>query len=40
MGILAVRSYEPWTITSILAGIVLLALVVGVLILAVVRGNR
>jgi uncharacterized integral membrane protein len=40
MGNLAVRSYEPWTITSILAGIVLLALVVGVLILAFVRGNR
>jgi hypothetical protein len=40
MGILAVRSYEPWTITSTLAGFVLLALVVGVLIFAVGRGNR
>jgi len=40
MGILAVRSYEPWTITSILAAIALFALVVGILIFALVRGNR
>lgn len=40
MGILAVRTYEPWTMTSILTGVVLLALVVGALIFAVGRGNR
>lgn len=40
MGVLAVRSYEPWTITSILAGVVLFALVVGILIFALGRGNR
>jgi hypothetical protein len=40
MGILAVRTYEPWTMTSILTGVILLALVVGALIFAVGRGNR
>ena len=37
---LAVRTYEPWTLANILGGLVLLALLLGVLIFALHRVNR
>jgi hypothetical protein len=37
---LAVRTYEPWTLANILGGLVLLALILGVLIFALQRANR
>jgi ABC-type spermidine/putrescine transport system permease subunit I len=40
MGVFAVRTYEPWTIGSALSGLLLLAVVVAVLILALSRRNR
>ena len=40
MPIMAVRTYEPWTAATVLAVLLLLAVIVAVLILAVRRGNR
>jgi len=40
MLIMAVRTYEPWGITTVLGGLLLSALVVAVLIFALRRGNR
>lgn len=40
MVVLALRTYEPWTISSVLAGVVIAAGLVAVLILAVQRRNR
>jgi len=36
----AVRTYEPWTAASLLAGVLLVVCVVAVLIVAVLRRNR
>jgi hypothetical protein len=36
----AVRTYEPWTAASLLAGILLVVCLVAVIILAVRRRNR
>lgn len=36
----AVRTYEPWTLANILGGLVLSAVVLGVLIFALLRVNR
>ncbi|MEX1125395.1 MAG: hypothetical protein WEE53_06985 [Acidimicrobiia bacterium] len=36
----AVRTYEPWTAGSLLAGIILIVFLVAALILAVRRRNR
>jgi predicted membrane protein len=40
MGVLAVRTYEPWTVASFLTGLALAVLIVVVLIFALQRGNR
>jgi hypothetical protein len=40
MPVMAVRTYEPWTVVSFLAGLVLVALIVAVLIFALRRRNR
>ncbi len=40
MHVLAVRTYETWTVASLLAGLVLAALFVVVLIFALQRRNR
>ncbi len=40
MLIVALRTYEPWTAATVLGGVVLLACLLGVLILALRRGNR
>jgi hypothetical protein len=37
---LALRTYEPWTLANILGGVVLSAILLGVLIFALRRGNR
>jgi hypothetical protein len=37
---LAIRTYEPWTVLSALAGVILLALTVALIILAVPDDNR
>jgi hypothetical protein len=36
----AVRTYEPWTAVSLLAGVILIVCLVAALILAVRRRNR
>jgi hypothetical protein len=40
MFVWAIRTYEPWTIASVLAAVVITVALVGVLILAVQRRNR
>ena len=40
MLVLAVRTYEPWTVTSFFGGLILLALIGVLLIVAAQRGNR
>jgi cbb3-type cytochrome oxidase subunit 3 len=40
MLIVAVRTYEPWTLASVLGGLVLLGCLLGVLIFALRRVNR
>jgi hypothetical protein len=40
MPVMAIRTYEPWTFLSALAGMILLVAVVTSLILASQRGNR
>jgi hypothetical protein len=37
---LAVRTYEPWTLANVLGGLVLLAILFGILIFALRRVNR
>lgn len=37
---LALRTYEPWTVANILGGLVLSAILLGVLIFALRRANR
>jgi len=37
---LALRTYEPWTLANILGGVVLSAILFGVLIFALRRANR
>jgi hypothetical protein len=37
---LALRTYEPWTLANILGGLVLSAILLGVLIFALRRANR
>jgi len=36
----AVRTYEPWSVSSALSGLLVLIVLVGLLILAVQRRNR
>jgi ABC-type spermidine/putrescine transport system permease subunit I len=40
MGFFAVRTYEPWTIGSALSGLLLLAVLVALVIVALSRRNR
>ena len=40
MLIVAVRTYEPWTLASVLGGLLLTACLLGVLIFALRRANR
>jgi len=40
MLIVALRTYEPWTFTTVLGGLVLLVCLLGVLIFALRRANR
>jgi uncharacterized membrane protein len=40
MFVWAIRSYEPWTVASLLASTILLVALVAVVILAVQRRNR
>jgi len=40
MGVFGVRTYEPWTIGSVLWGLFLLAVFVALLILALSKRNR
>ena len=40
MLIAAVRTYEPWTLVTVLGGVILLGCLLGVLILALGRDNR
>jgi len=40
MAVLAVRTYEPWTALSLSAGLLLVALLAAVSILALTRRNR
>ncbi|MGB7859518.1 MAG: hypothetical protein WBM90_03390 [Acidimicrobiia bacterium] len=40
MTVLAVRTYEPWTVGSLLTGLVIIGVIVAILIFALRRGNR